>query len=37
MKCFTADILEFFTEKRQNLVFGWPAETDPIKAFQGFS
>ena len=23
MKCFTADFLEFFTKKRQNLAFGW--------------
>ena len=26
MKFFTADILRFFTEKRQNFAFGWPAE-----------
>ena len=25
MQCFTADILRFFTEKRQNLAFGWAA------------
>ena len=26
MKFFTADILQFFTEKRQNFAFGWSAE-----------
>ena len=26
MKCFTPDILRFFTEKQQNLAFVWPAE-----------
>ena len=25
MKCSTVNILLFFTEKRQRLVFGWPA------------
>ena len=25
MKCFTADYLQFFTKKRQNLAFGWTA------------
>ena len=25
MECFTADFLRFFTEKRQNLAFGWTA------------
>ena len=29
MKCFTAVILLLFTEKRQNLVFGWLAEYSP--------
>ena len=23
MECFTADFLQFFTNKRQNLAFGW--------------
>ena len=26
MECFAADFLRFFTEKRQNLAFGWPVE-----------
>ena len=26
MKCFTADFLQFFIEKRQNLAFGWTSE-----------
>ena len=25
VKCFTTDIFRFFTEKRQNLAFRWPA------------
>ena len=25
MECFTANFLRFFTEKRQNLAFGWTA------------
>ena len=29
MECFTADVLQFFTEKRQNLAFGWTAEYLP--------
>ena len=26
MKCFAADVLRFFTEKRQNFAHGWLAE-----------
>ena len=29
MKCFTADILRFFTENRQNMAFEWSAEYPP--------
>ena len=29
MECFTADFLQFFTEKRQNLAFGWTAGYSP--------
>ena len=29
MKCFTADILQLFTEQRQNLAFRWPVEYSP--------
>ena len=29
MGCFTADFLRFFTEKRQNLAFGWTARYSP--------
>ena len=36
MKCFTADILWFFTEKCQNLAFWWLATCHQIQAFQGF-
>ena len=25
MECFTADFLQFFKKKRQNLTFGWTA------------
>ena len=25
MECFTTDFFQFFTEKRQNLAFGWTA------------
>ena len=39
MECFTADFLRFFTEKRQNLAFGWTGvgTRHQIQAFQGFS
>ena len=30
MKLFTADFLQFFTKKRQNLVFGWIAGYSPL-------
>ena len=30
IRCFKADILRFFTEKRQDLAFGWPAEYSPL-------
>ena len=29
MECVTADFLQFFTKKRQNLAFGWPAGNSP--------
>ena len=29
MECFTADILQSFTEKRQNLAFGWTTGYSP--------
>ena len=29
MECFTADILQCFTKKRQNLAFGWTAGYSP--------
>ena len=29
MKCFTAGFLQFFTEKCQNLAFGWPVGYSP--------
>ena len=29
MECFTADLLQFFTKKRQNLAFGWNAGYSP--------
>ena len=29
MDCFTADFLRLFTEKRQNLAFGWAAGYSP--------
>ena len=29
MKCFTADILQFFPEKRQKFAFNWTAEYSP--------
>ena len=29
MECFTAGFLRVFTEKRQNLDFGWPAVYSP--------
>ena len=29
MKCFTADFLRFFTEKRRSLAFGWTAGYSP--------
>ena len=29
MTCFAADVLQFFTEKRQNLAFGWMAGYSP--------
>ena len=25
VECFTANVLQFFTKKRQKLAFGWPA------------
>ena len=28
-ECFTADFLQFFTKKRQNLAFGWTAGYSP--------
>ena len=39
MECFTADFLQFFTKKRQNLVFvgGWMGSRHQTQAFQGFS
>ena len=38
MECFTADFLQFFTKKRQNLGLGWVAGHLPSnQAFQGFS
>ena len=38
MECFTADLLQFFTKKCQNLAFGWMVGTcHQIQAFQGFS
>ena len=30
MEFFTADILQFFNEKRQNLTFGWTAGYSPL-------
>ena len=29
MECFTADYLQFFTEKHQNLAVGWPTGYSP--------
>ena len=29
MECFTADLLQFFTKKRQNVAFGWKAGYSP--------
>ena len=38
MECFTADFLQFFTNKRQNwLLGGWLGTLDQTQAFQGFS
>ena len=31
MDCFTADVLLYFTEKRQNLALGWAAGYSPSK------
>ena len=30
MECFTADFLQFFNKKRQNLTFGWTAGYSPL-------
>ena len=32
MECFTADFLQFFIKKRQNLTFGWTAEYSPLNS-----
>ena len=29
MECFTTDLLQFFTKKRQNLALGWKAGYSP--------
>ena len=29
MECFTADVLQFFTKKSQNLAFGWTTGNSP--------
>ena len=37
MECFTADVLQFFTKKRQNLAMGERLGTHhQTQAFQGF-
>ena len=30
MECLTADFLQFFNKKRQNLAFGWTAGNSPL-------
>ena len=38
MECFTAEILQFFTKKRQNLALGGRLGTrHQMQAFHGFS
>ena len=32
MECFTADFLQLFPQKRQNLPFGWTAGFSPLKS-----
>ena len=36
MECFTADFLQFFTKKYQNLFFGWTAGYIKSKHFRDF-